>query len=297
MQRFQNFRKIAGLILLAAALNGCEDVINVDLKEGESQLIVDAIITDDAGPQTIKLRKSGPYLDNAPLVGAGGALVKVTDFFSREFVFVEVPGTGNYVWTPGPNDTLPFGFPMNIYTLSVEYQGEKFTATSFMDSVLAIDSLGYNFLEESIFGGDTIEAGYELTMKAFDIPGEGNCYWWRTYRNGVRYSAPSEINLSFDAAFGPGSDGVEIIPPIVSALTPERFAAGDSIVVEVYSIGIPMFSYLIQAQTQMTNSGLFATPPANVPTNIQNTNSGSKIKALGWFGMVAVERKGVRIKP
>lgn len=285
------------MFLLAASLNACEDVINVDLKQGESQLIVDAIITDDRGPQTIKLRKSGAYLDNAPLVGAGGALVKVTDFFSREFVFQEVPGTGNYVWTPGPNDTLPFGFPMNIYTLSIEYQGEKFTASSFMDSVLTIDSLGYNFLEESIIGGDTIAEGYELTMKAFDIPGEGNCYWWRTYRNGVRYAAPGEINLSFDAAFGPGSDGVEIIPPIVSALTPERFAVGDSLTVEVYSIGIPMFSYLIQAQTQMTNSGLFATPPANVPTNIQNTNSNSKVKALGWFGTVSVARKGVRIKP
>jgi hypothetical protein len=47
----------------------------------------------------------------------------------------------------------------------------------------------------------------------------------------------------------------------------------------------------------MQNGGLFAEPPANVPTNIQNVNKDSGVKAVGWFAAAAISRKGVRIKP
>jgi hypothetical protein len=293
------FRIYFSLLAIAFTffLASCEDVINVDLPEGESELVVDAMLTDDPGEQLVKLRMTHGYLNNNRLRGATGATVKVTDLFGRTFDFIEDPGTGNYKWKPLPGDTIPFGIAGNVYTLDVKYNGNEFYSVAFMDSVLRIDSLGVEFREEARIGGEVIKAGYVLTMKARDIPGEGNCYWFRTYRNGVRYNRPNEINLAYDGAFGPGSDNVDIIPPIVASLSPERFDAGDTIVVECLSIGIPTFTYLLLARSQMTNGGLFAVPPSNVPSNIKNRDENSKTKALGWFGAASVERKGIRIIP
>ena len=291
------FALLPFLLVFSLLLSSCEDVVDVDLEEGETQLVVDAMLTTDSGTQTIYLRKSAAYLNNSIPAGATGAIVKVTDLANREFEFKDVDGTGKYQWIPTGTEPFPFGVPGNVYTLDIKYQGEEYSAVAFMDSVLTIDSLWTEFREQAIQGPDTIKAGYVLNMKAFDIPGEGNCYWFRTYKNGVRYIKPEEINLAYDAAFGPGSDGVEVIPPIVGALSPERFQPGDSLVVECLSIGIPAFYFLNLAQRQMTNSGLFAEPPANVQSNIENKNKDSNKKALGWFFASSVERKGLRVKP
>jgi hypothetical protein len=278
-------------------ISSCEDVIQVDLPEGESQLCVDGILTNDTGVQVIKLRMTQGYLDNAPLRPASGAVVRVTDLGNRIFEFKEGSTPGNYEYRHSVADPFPFGIPGNLYSLSIEYSGEVFESLAYMDSVPVIDSLGYSFEEQDIFGGDTIAAGYVLTMKATDLPGEGDGYWFRTWRNGVRYNKPEDINLAYDAAFGPGSDGVDFIPPIVFNLSPERFQLGDTVWVECLSIGLPTFAYLSLSQGQMLNGGLFAEPPANVPTNIQNKNKESKVKAVGWFAAAAVSRKGLRIKP
>ena len=278
-------------------MTSCEDVINVDLPEGESQLNVDGILTNDTGVQVIRLRMTQGYLNNTPLRPASGARVVVTDLANRVFEFVEGSTPGNYEYRHPASNPFPFGIPGNLYSLTIEYSGETFESVAYMDSVPEIDSLGYDFVEQDVFGGDTIPSGYVLTMKATDLPGEGNAYWFRTWRNGVVYNKPGDINLAYDAAFGPGSDGVEFIPPIVFSLSPERFQPNDSVWVECYSIGLPMFAFLSLSQGQMTNGGLFAEPPANVPTNIQNRNKDSKVQAVGWFGAAAVSRKGVRIKP
>lgn len=275
----------------------CEDVIQVDLPEGEAQLCVDGIVTNDTGVQLIKLRITQGYLDNAALKGARGATVKVTDLANRVFEFKEGSIPGNYEYRHPASDPFPFGIPGNVYSLTIDYMGERFESIAYMDSVPAIDSLGYEFLEQNVFGGDTIKAGYILTMKATDLPGEGDGYWFRTWKNGVRYNDPGDINLAYDAAFGPGSDGVDFIPPIVFNLSPERFQPGDSVWVECLSVGLPTFAYLSLSQSQMQNGGLFAEPPANVPTNIQNVNKDSGVKAVGWFAAAAISRKGVRIKP
>lgn len=298
MNSLKNKLAILPLILLMGVIfSSCEDVVEVDLKEGEAQLVVDAVLTNDSGTQVIYLRKSAGYLNNNAPVGATGATVKVTDLANREFEFKDLDGSGKYQWIPTGTEPFPFGVPGNVYTLEIKYEGEEYSSVAFMDSVLTIDSLWTEFREQSIQGPDTNEAGYVLNMKALDIPGEGNCYWFRTYRNGKRYLDPGQITLAYDAAYGPGSDGVEIIPPIVSSLSPERFQVGDTLVVECLSIGLPAYYFINLAQRQLLNFGIFAEPAANVPSNIENKNKNSSKKALGWFIAASVERKGVRVKP
>jgi hypothetical protein len=104
------------------------------------------------------------------------------------------------------------------------------------------------------------------------------------------------MNLAYDAAFGPGSDGVSFIAPIIFRLSPERFNKGDEIRIELHSIGIATWYFMTLAQNEMQNDGLFARPPANVPTNIENTDKNSKNKALGWFSAASVRKKIIKIE-
>lgn len=297
MKAFKNSHRLFALLAISFALffTACEDPIEIELETGTGQLCVDAILTDDPGTQTIKLRITDNYLKQG-LPPAKGATVTVTDIVGRVFNFTDPDNNGDYTWTPGPADIFPFGVQGDAYTLSIKYDGQEYESFAYMDSIQQIDSLFYEKREMEVVAGDTIQEGYVLNMLAKDRVGEGNAYWFKSYRNGKFFNKPSQMNLAYDAAFGPGSDGVQFIPPIIFALSPERFKLNDTALVEIYSIGIPTFYYMYAAQTQMMNTGLFATPMTNAPTNIKNKNKDSNIKAVGWFCAASVVRKGVRIK-
>ena len=106
---------------LAVTISSCEDVIDIKLKDGQSQLVVDGWITDEPGKQVIKLRNSSNYFNNAPSPGATGARVTVTDGLGRSFEFKDVNNTGDYEWSPSATDTIPMGVVGNVYYLKVEY--------------------------------------------------------------------------------------------------------------------------------------------------------------------------------
>jgi hypothetical protein len=308
-----NLYFILSLIILSIGFSSCEKVIDVDLEEGESQLVVDAFITfyydsvalkSGIENQVIKLRKTAPYFNNAPAPPALGAIVKVTDALGRTFDFKDDNNDGDYEYT-GPFilsfTNPPMGFPGNFYQLDIKYNDEEFTSQAYMDSVPRIDSLKFIFQEQAIQGPDTLKAGFTIDQiltrgsdgvltPTKDVKGEGTCYWFKSFKNDTLYNKPNQINLAYDAAFGPGSDNVAFIPPIIFNLSPRRLNIDDKVKIECWSIGLPAYYFLTLAQIQMTNEGLFATPPANVPTNITNKNKESKVKAVGWFGAASVSR-------
>ncbi|MFN5710649.1 MAG: DUF4249 family protein [Bacteroidota bacterium] len=317
---------LGSLFFLFFIFSSCEKVIDVDLEAGEEQLIVDGFITcffdtvalsSGIENQMIKLRKTAPYFNNSSAAPALGATVNltVTDYLlgsprTRAFVFKDDNNDGDYTYT-GPFllsfTNPPIGLPGNIYQLDIKYNGEEFTAQNYMDSVPLIDSIKFQFQEQAIQGPDTLKAGYSidqilsrgpdgLLSPTKDIKGEGTCYWFKTFKNNTFYNKADQMNLAYDAAFGPGSDNVAFIPPIVFSLSPERFNIGDEVKIECWSIGLPSFYFLNLARIQMTNEGLFATPATNVPTNIVNKNKNSKVKAVGWFGAAAVSSITQKVK-
>jgi hypothetical protein len=311
---------LGSLFFFFFIFSSCEKVIDVDLEAGEEQLIVDGFITcffdtvalsSGIENQVIKLRKTAPYFNNSSAAPALGAKVIVTNLLSNiPFEFKDDDNDGNYTYT-GPFQLSltnpPLGFPGSAYRLDINYKGEEFTAQNYMDSVPLIDSIKFIFQEQAIQGPDTLKAGYGIDQilsrgtngslsPTKDIKGEGTCYWFKTFKNNKFYNEPDEMNLAYDAAFGPGSDNVAFIPPIVFSLAPERFNIGDEIKIECWSIGLPTFYFLNLARTQMTNEGLFATPATNVPTNIVNKNKNSKVKAVGWFGAASVSYVTQKVK-
>lgn len=291
---------LALLTPLALALSGCEDVIDLSTQTGPSALVVDGWITTDVQEQGIRLSLAGAYFDNSPARPALNASVSITDEKGRVFVFTDDTRTGQYRWRP-TQTTDSLGRVGGSYTLRVEYEGEIYLAQNQIRRVPSIDSLIYTEerLPFSPPDGSPRE-GYVAEFFARDFMGVGDCYWIKPLRGGKLFqNTPSNLNLAFDAAFSPGSvsDGIIFIRPLRQSINGQSLlVAGDTVGVELHSITPEAYFFLQQVRQESANGGIFAVPPANIPTNVRNQNPNGK-KALGYFGASAVRRAETIIDP
>lgn len=292
------FSIFAALSILA--LGSCTDVIDVETAPAENLLVVDAWINDQAEPQTIHLTQSQPYFDSQLSEGVVGAAVAVESSEGKKFEFID-QGNGDYVWTPSAEGEI--GAVGTSYTLTIGWNGEIFTSQTTQFGAPPVDSITQEFREDDLSGPD----GIYTQFFARDLPGRGNTYWIKTFKNGEFLNKPSEMNLAFDASFSAGSevDNLIFIPPIREATNriPDEngdddgdvppWAQGDEIRVEIHSISNEAFDFLFLAREQMTNGDntIFAVPLANTSGNVENATTGKS--ALGFFNvaqMTALER-------
>lgn len=281
--------------LLVVSLSACEDEIDVKLDTGRSELAVDAWVTDQPGPQVIKLSQTSAYFDAALPPAATGATVTITDDKGRVYSFVDSKNDGNYTWTPAGNDSV-FGQVGRKYALKIVYKNETYGAVSEMRPVPAVDSI--TFVKQRLTPVSQ-EEGYRAEFFANDVPNSADFYWIRTYRNGKRLNQTSNLLFSYNGGFGTNgadTDGLLFILPIRQGINPEElFDEKDEVRVEILSITPDAYLFFQQLSGQVNNGGLFATPPANVPTNIRNVNDNGS-KAVGYFGVSAVGSKTVRVE-
>jgi hypothetical protein len=145
--------------------------------------------------------------------------------------------------------------------------------------------------------------GYYAECYATDLPGIGNAYWIKTFKNGQFLSKPAEMNLSYDGTMSPGSgtDGIVFIPGVREAINrlpdPDTdddndvppYAPGDHIRVEIHALGPAAYRFLTIAREQMTNgdNSIFARPVTNTPGNITAVTANTPA-ALGCFNVASV---------
>jgi Domain of unknown function (DUF4249) len=270
-------------------LTSCEDVINLDIATGPSQLVVDGWITNQPTAQSIRLTQSAAYFDNTSAKPVLNATVTVTDDKGKIFSFKDLKGNGLYVWTPASTrDTL--GRVGGTYRLNVKFGSEEYTAQSRLNRVPKIDSLTYFPDEIPVAPTDgSARKGFTAEFFGRDPRGEGDCYWIKAYRNDTLFNKTTQITLAFDAGFSPGAatDGLPFILPIRRSISPQFYQEKDRVKAEVYSISLEAFYFLSQVRQESNNAGLFATPPANIFTNVQNRDPKGR-QALGFFGASAV---------
>jgi len=298
MKSYTSFYFLFYSVLLFTA---CETVIDPRLQLAEPVLVVDAWITNRPEPQVVKLMKTQPYFDNTLPPGVRDALVTIQDSNGVTYSFEESDEAGIYQWTPGPDQV--FGESGLRYTLTITVEGESYTATTTMGRVPPIDSLTFRLEEGTQFIPDLYLAEFWAT----DPLEPGDTYWIKTYKNSVLLNKPSEINLAYDAGFSRGGNfsGIAFIAPIRTAINPfdqdandnlvSPYAVGDSLYVELHSLSEASFDFMTQVVVQTDRPGgfseLFATPLANVSTNINPVNPKGK-KAVGFFNVAAVSGLG-----
>lgn len=274
---------------------GCEDVIDLETETGPPMLVVDGWITNQPGPQKIRLTKSGAYFDNTPASAALQAEVWVEDDLGAVYRFSDTASDGNYTWQPADADSA-LGAIGRAYTLHIEYEGDLYTAQNEIKRVPSIDSIVFTHESWPVTPEDGPKDGFIAEFYARDFEGAGDCYWIKPMREGKLYkNSPVNISVAYDAAFSKESqtDGLIFIQPIRQSLTiGELFEDQDLVGLELLSIDEAAFNFLSQVRTEVSNGGLFAVPFSNIATNIKS--HGEK-KALGFFGASAINRLEARV--
>ncbi|GAB3687247.1 hypothetical protein GCM10027592_00530 [Spirosoma flavus] len=264
----------------------CTTVIDAKLDTGPSELSVDALITDQPGAQTIRITQTAGYFDSNTPPAATSATVTVSDDAGKTYRFLDPDNDGYYVWQPTGKDTL--GRIGRTYQLTIVYKNATYRATSKLNRVPPVDSLV--FVKRKINPVSTTE-GYRAEFYSTDLAGATDYYRIRFYRNGTLQNKARNIILSEDGAFQGASqvtDGLMFIAPIRLSVNPDSlYKQNEKVTVELHSISADAFRFWNLLRGQVTNGGLFATPPANVPTNIVNENT-SGPKATGFFITSAV---------
>lgn len=291
------------LLIAAGVFVSCEEVINPSLQPADPVVVVDAWINNLPGTQTITLTRTQPYFEAVLPPALTGAVVTVSDDQGKNFVFTEsVTKPGTYEWMPSGADTLRVG---GTYLLTVITGSDTYQAQSYMGRVPAIDSITYEDDENIATGDQIIRAEFWAT----DPVGPGDAYWIRAYKNGVPLLKPGEINIAFDAgvSIGGPADGVVFIPPVRRRINANDrdendqllspIQKGDSMHVQIHSVTVAAFTYLNEVSIQTNRPGgfaeLFATPLANVSSNVFNLNPTGR-RAVGFFNVSAVSSAGKR---
>lgn len=282
---------ISSLLLAGLFYSSCEKVIQVDVPEGETLLVVDAWLNDLPGTQTVRLTTTLPVFDPNRTPVANGATVLLTDLNNnKQYSFIQNSATGNYEYTPTATDTMTI--EGHQYQLTVNWQGNSYTASSELKRTTTVDTVGYDKLTD--FGSDEVK-GYAVWLFGKDLTGPVRDYYWiKSYKNGVLYNQSNVINIAEDGGGGEGTDGLCFIPPnayfsVIPGNKPLQL--NDIYTVEVHSLNKDSYEYLLQLTTQINNSqaGLFAVTPENLRTNLKPV--GNAPRALGWFNMAKVSSK------
>ena len=271
-----NTRRTAALGLAILAWSGCTRVVELVVEEGPKRLVVQARLQrpkDGAdGRQVFYLSTTDAVQSSRQLPPAVGARVRVTDEQGRPFDFEELPDLpGQYFGTVLP--VIGRG-----YTLTIDYQGERYQAFHRMLPVAPIDSLYFVFLEEGVTVG---EAGLRAAIDYTDPPGEENYYLWELRVNGLRQGQVdpgSRFRMISEDRFYDGGTVIGYQPYDDEIVLP-----GNVVEVRQIALSKDAYRYYYVLLEQMTGGGgPFSTPPASVRGNVANLTNPSN-PALGYF--------------
>ncbi len=247
----------------------CEDVIDVDLNNAPPKLVIDASINcfkDTPGnEQSIKLSLTAPYFDTN-LPPATGAEVILSDENNNVFNFVEVEATGIYTTA----DFIP-----NIdqaYTLTIVYQGETYSATETLKSVVPIE-----YVEQNDSGGFS---GDETELKAFYTdPADEENYYFFEFISDIPEIPALEV---YKDEFTNGN-------LIFGFYTEEDLETNDVVVIRNHGVSRQFydFMFLLLQQNNEEGGGPFETQPATVRGNCVNQTNPEKFP-LGYFSLSEV---------
>ena len=256
----------------------CEEVIDLSLTEGPKRLVIDANINwekDKPGAeQSIKISTTSGFYDlTVPVVN--GAVVKVLNLDSGvEFDFDEENNTGIYKTTTF-NPVLN-----NKYQLTVEYEGETFTAEETMISVPSIIVDRIEQTSDNVFGTESIKVEFFYQ----DTENAENFYLGQ-------FSYP-EFNIDkYRTRNDQFSDGTENS----FFVQDELLIPGETITFYLYGASERNFNYMDLLLDQTRSGGPFATPPAAVKGNCINETNPDK-KPYGYFRLSEMSKIEYEIK-
>lgn len=260
--------------VLMIGFSACTEKIDLDLNTlDQRRLVVDAWITNETDSHLVDLSYTIDFFDDEPAPKATGAIVTISDGLSTFLLNEKTPGQYR-------TDTNFTGQVDKDYELRILIDDEIYVSTTHLNPVMTIDSLSYSKKDD--FGrdlglGENKLQLYRLLMTIQELPGKGDYYAIRTFKNGILDSDTLYEYVFFDDQF---VDGYEYNLASYDIIEAE---IGDVFDIELMSISQDAFEAYQAMFSETFRGGIFDAPPSNVPSNISNG-------ALGIFNASAVSR-------
>lgn len=300
--------------LIFLFLASCIDPFDAKLTTNERKLVVEAWLTNEAPPYTVRLYFSSPYNNKDLNIPVAGAKVFVSDNLGNKIDFEESPTTrGFYQSSP----TGARGQEGRIYTLNIRTSNDQLyqSKPELLRPSTPIDSV-FSAFKEKIDERGIKTRSFDVLVESKDPANTENYYKWEAVRyeslqyciNRIAAPTPTAPPTRFLAnccqpcwtvikcqgCILLGDDklvnGNKIRKTVGSVPYNSRLDA--YVLVKQYAISKDVHSFWMAVDGQVNNSGgIFDEPPTTIRGNIFNTNKPDE-QVLGFFGAA-----GVSIKP
>jgi len=240
-------------------------VIQVDLNNAPTQIVIVGEITDTTGPYQVKISQSVPFDSSNHFPPVSGAFVTISDNSRGQTDTLTESDPGIY------NSHFLQGVSGNVYALNVVIGNNHYDASSIMPHPVPFDSIG--FQNTFAFGGKRVISAIPYFQ---DPPELTNYYQFIEYINGEKRNK----TFVFDDRL---SDGKYFSRPLRDDSA--HLQIGDNLLINMYCIDKNTFDYL---NTFDQLSDIDNSTPANPVSNISNG-------ALGYFSAHTVKTKQVAV--
>jgi len=263
------------VLIIAVLTGGCEDKIQVDLKNSEPRLVIEGHLSFWNGDSFFRVSRSTDFYQPNEVAAVSGALIVISDSIGRvDTMFESTVSPGRY------ENSWVSGNPQEGYLATVTIDGKTYMASTTMPLPNDVDSLRMSFEKGDGFGPEK-DRGYRVHVYFRDRPGVPDYARIRLWKNQL-------LNQDFYLYDGKFSDG--------NAIDYDRFSTvyqiSDTVIVEIVSMDKKMYDYFLTlSEVVATKDGgnSFDATPANPNTNW----SGG---ALGYFGAFCRDRERLIVR-
>lgn len=253
------------LITSLVILLSCTKVITPALDTAASQLVIQGVVSDTAGPYYVSIVNSvGFYAGNA-YPGVSGASITIIDSSTGLQDSLTETTTGIYV-----THSLVQGIPGHTYLLNILLNGQTYSASSTMPQPVLLDSVSFDVSDTKRIRP---QANYQ------DPKGVINFYKYALVINGI----PDARFQTFEDRL---SDG-RYIRDKIDADTSE-FKRDETVQISLVGTDKKVYTYLSEAESIAYSNDNMAAPA----TPVSNISGG----CLGYFSAQTVSSKRAAIK-
>lgn len=247
---------VFGLILGIAVIVSCKKVIQVDLKNAPSRIVIEGEITNTAIFPRVRISRSVNFsaLNSYPPVS--GARVRLTDSSNGLSALMQETDSGVYT------SRVFGGVPRHVYQLEVTVDGKTYNATSRMPVPVPLDSVTFAS-NTDLSNKQAINA----IVNFQDPVGPGNYY---EFTESVGGRVLPNVFVFEDRL----SDGRYIKHPLFNDSS--YLQKGDTLLLTMNCVDKNVYEYFLTMASVTGNNNFQTLTPANPITNISNG-------ALGYF--------------
>ena len=290
-------RQTLFILLAFTVFYSCTKEVDIEIPEGAPRLVVEGHI-EPGQPPIVFLSKSVAYFDpvnlddfqnnfvrDAAVVIRSGNLIDTHDLICTDNLPANLkpviaaqlglnPDVLNSVNICGYTTFNPafFGQENRTYTLSIEYQNEKFESITAIPPHLDLDSTWFALY------GDEKERGF-IYARMSEPAGQGNAYRWFAKREGKDEGFIAPLGSAFEDKFIDGQSfeffanrGSVPNSRAEDDLNDDRgfFRKGDTVIVKFCTTDAASFQFYRTFETEVGNLGNPFASPTLVKGNITN---------------------------